>query len=373
MNILVVNWRCIKNPEMGGAEIHLHEIFKRIVKMGHDVTLVAHKFSGAPDKETIDGIKIIRYGNKFLFNHQFKIFYKSVLSKQNFDIIVDDISKIPLNISQYSKEPVVGILHHIHGNSLYKEIPFPLAYYIINQEKKIPRNYSNSKIFTVSNSTSSELVKLGFEKNKIDILYNAVDHNLFKNTKIEKSKSPLFTYIGRIKNYKNIDQIIRAVKIIKQDIPAIKFIIGGRGDYLDKLKELIKKENLEKNIEFAGFLTEKEKAELLGKAWLFVTMAEKEGWGITVIESNAMKTPTIGSNVPGLRDSIRDGETGYLVELENIEQLALKIKDTITNKEVLNKLSENAYKWSQNFSWERSATHFIKRVTEWYPQLKTKI
>ena len=67
MNILVVNWRCIKNPEMGGAEVHLHEIFKRIVKMGHHVTLVAHKFANALNEEIVDGIKIIRIGNKYLF------------------------------------------------------------------------------------------------------------------------------------------------------------------------------------------------------------------------------------------------------------------------------------------------------------------
>jgi glycosyltransferase involved in cell wall biosynthesis len=370
LKILVVNWRCIKNPEMGGAEIHLHEIFRRIVKMGHDVTLVAHKFSGAPNQEIIDGIKIIRNGNKFLFNHQFKNFYKSELSKNKFDLIVDDISKIPLNISKYVKEPVVGILHHIHGNSLYKEIPFPLAFYIINQEKKIPQNYSNSKIFTVSKSTSNELIKLGYPNANLDILYNAIDQDLFKNTIINKSELPLITYVGRIKNYKNIDQVIKAVKILKREIPEIKLVIGGKGDNSEKLKELVKQENLENNVEFTGFLTEMAKAELLGKAWLFVTMAEKEGWGITVIEANAMKTPTIGSDVPGLRDSIKNGETGYLVELGNINELALKITEVISSKSILERLSENAYNWSNNFSWEKSAEHFIEKVVEWYPQLK---
>ena len=86
MNFLVVNWRCIKNPEMGGAEIHLHEIFRRIVKMGHSVTLVAHNYKGGLKEEEIDGIKIIRKGNKYLFDHQFRRYYKTELINQNFDL-----------------------------------------------------------------------------------------------------------------------------------------------------------------------------------------------------------------------------------------------------------------------------------------------
>lgn len=373
MKILLINWRCVKNPEMGGAEVHLHEIFRRLVKKGHQVTLVAHKFPGSLDEEIIDGIKILRHGNKFLFDHQFKSFYKSKLKNLDFDLIVDDISKIPLNTPSYIDKPVVGIIHHIHGNSLYKEIPFPLAYYIIKKEHQIPKYYNNANIFTVSESTKNELVKLGFDRSKTGILYNAIDHNLFDKVTVEKSKTPLITYVGRIKNYKNIDKIIDAISILKNDITDIKLIIGGKGDYLDNLKDYVIKLKLEKNVEFAGFLSEEEKAELLGKSLLFVTMAEKEGWGITVIEANSMKTPAIGSDVPGLRDSIQNGKTGYLVPLGNSVKLAEKIKLLINDKSELEKLSRNAYKWSKNFSWDNSANHFLEKVVEWYPQLKSKI
>ena len=76
MKILAANWRCIKNPEMGGAEIHFHEIFKLIVEMGHEVTLVVHSFPNAKKEETVDGIKIYRVGHKFIFKYAFRWFYK---------------------------------------------------------------------------------------------------------------------------------------------------------------------------------------------------------------------------------------------------------------------------------------------------------
>lgn len=356
---------------MGGAEVHLHEIFRRVAKMGNSVTLVAHKFPGSENEEIIDGIKLIRIGNKYLFDKQFRRYYKSFLVNEDYDIIVDDISKIPLNIPAYTDKPVVGILHHIHGNSLYKEIPSPLAYYIISRERQIPKFYKNSGIFTVSESTTSELVNLGFDKNKTAILYNGIDQNLFKQISVTKSEEPLITYVGRIKNYKNINKIIDAIDLLKNDIPNIKLIIGGKGDYSDKLKEKVSRLKLKKYVVFKGFLSEKEKAELLAKAWLFVTMAEKEGWGITVIEAASVKTPAIGSDVPGLRDSIKNNETGFLVPLGNSSVLSEKIKEILSDKLELKKLSDNAFEWSKNYTWDKSAKFFMEKVTEWYPQLKT--
>jgi len=358
---------------MGGAEVHLHEIFRRIVKMGHKVTLIAHKFPGGENEEIIDGIKILRFGNKYLFNNQFKRFYNKNLIGNNYDLIVDDISKIPLNIPSYADTPIVGILHHIHGSSLYKEIPFPLAYYIIQKERSIPKYYRNTPIFVVSDSTKMELVNLGFDRNITGLLYNAIDENIFKGSGIKKSETPLITYVGRIKKYKNIEKLIEAVSILKNGIPEIKLIIGGKGDNISNLQEYVKTNGLSKYVEFTGFLTEEEKAELLARAWIFVTMAEKEGWGITVIEANAAGTPAIGSDVPGLRDSIKNGETGYLVPLNDSVKLAETIANLVHNREKLKEMSSNAVKWSKNFSWDKSAEYFLTKVIEWYPSLNSKI
>jgi glycosyltransferase involved in cell wall biosynthesis len=366
MNILAVNWRCIKNPEMGGSEIHFHEIFKRIVNRGHKVTLVAHQFSKAPKKETIDGIDIIRIGNKFLFNHQFKLYYKKVLSFESYDLVVDDISKIPLFTPRYIKKPIVGIVHHIHGISLYKEIAAPLAFYIIRQEKRIPKYYYNTPIFSVSESTKKELIELGQPERKIDILYNAIDQELFRNTTGIKEKTPLIVYVGRIKKYKNLENIIDAVEILKEKISNLKFVIAGSGSNLKDLENYVKFKKMQSWIEFRGYITEIEKAELLGAAWLFITTPIKEGWGITVIEANAMGTPVIGSDVPGLRDSIKNNVTGVLTPPNSPVLLAQEIYSLITDKEKLNRFSEAALIWSKQFNWEYSSDHFLKKINDWY-------
>ena len=372
MRILLINWRCIKNPEAGGAEVHLHEIFRRIASKGHEVTLLAHKFKGAPETETIDGIKIIRVGSRHFFDKQVKIYYKYKLDESKFDLVVDDISKIPIGSPKFVRLPLVGIIHHIHGNSLFKELPAPLAKYIIAKEKQLPFVYGNTPVFSVSPSTRQELIELGMPPERIDLLYNAIDHELYKSVSTEKSPKPVITYIGRIKKYKQIEKVLDALPLLLAEFPELEFRIGGKGDYLPALKNYVKRKGLEKNVRFLGYLSEEEKARELGKAWVFVTLAMKEGWGITVIEANAMGTPVVGSNVQGLRDSIRNLETGFLVDMDNRVKVAEKIGLLLRDEKLRSELSENAIRWANKFTWENSADHFLEKVFEWFPKLASE-
>ena len=363
MKILVVNWRCIKNPEAGGAEIHMHEIFRRIASMGHDVTLVAHAYKGAPKEEVIDGIKTIRIGNRYLFHYAFKRYYKKHLAGK-FDIVVDDISKIPLFTPQYVREPLVGISLHIHGKTLYKELPKPVADYIINRELKIPEVYKGKLIFADSPSARDELIRMGHAADRTALLFAGIDHELFRNNTEVKTAYPLISYIGRLKRYKQVDLIVKAMPMILKEFPDAMLEIGGKGDDLPNIEAAVKEANVEKNVRFLGFLSEEEKAKAMARATVTATMAEKEGWGITVIESNAAGTPVVGSNVQGLRDSIVDGKTGLLAEPGSSADLANKIISLLKDRERLQRMEAEARAWAATFTWERSAGYFIERAKQ---------
>ena len=359
MKILVVNWRCIKNPEAGGAEVHMHEIFRRVAALGHTVDLVAHHYKGAPKKEKIDGINVTRIGNRYLFHFFFKWYYKKYLEGK-YDIVVDDISKIPLFTPEYVKEPLVGITLHIHGKTLYKELPRPIANYIIKRELKIPEVYKGILIFADSPSAADEIIRLGHPKERTALLYCGIDHELFQKNQEPKSSTPLISYIGRLKRYKQVDLIIKAMPEILQTCPETILEIGGRGDDLEYLQSVVSELGLEKNVRFLGFLSEEEKARGMSRAWLSATMAEKEGWGITVIESNAAGTPVLGSNVQGLRDSIVDGKTGVLVTPGDSADFAKKAIALIKDRAALEEMSLRAREWAATFTWERSAKEFLQ-------------
>lgn len=341
----------------------MHEIFRRVASMGHDVTLVAHAYKGAPKEEVIDGIKTIRIGNRYLFHYAFKRYYKKRLAGK-FDIVVDDISKIPLFTPQYVREPLVGISLHIHGKTLYKELPKLVADYIIKRELRIPEVYKGKLIFADSPSARDELIRMGHAADRTALLFAGIDHELFRNNTEVKTAYPLISYIGRLKRYKQVDLIVKAMPIIIREFPDAVLEIGGKGDDLPNIEAAVKEAGVGKNVRFLGFLSEEEKAKAMARATITATMAEKEGWGITVIESNAAGTPVVGSNVQGLRDSIVDGKTGLLAEPGSSADLAQKILSLLKDRERLQKMEAEARAWAATFTWERSAEYFLERAKQ---------
>lgn len=362
MKILAVNWRDIKNPEAGGAEIHLHEISKRLVAKGYEVFLISSKYGGCRNREIVDGIRIIRVGNKYLFNFAFMWYYLTKLGRVDFDVIIDDISKIPLCIPYYAKKPVVAVIHHIHGKSLFRELPFPIALYIYIMERLlIPIFYRSLTIVSVSKSTKEELIEIGLPSKNVRIINNGIENDLHPGM---KSDIPIILYFGRVKKYKRLDHLIKAFKFVKEKMSNVKLIIAGKGDSYTALKSLASYLKLD-SVEFFGEISEDEKIEILQEAWIFVAPSEKEGWGITVIEANACGTPCIAYDVPGLRDSIIDEETGILVRADgNVEDLADAILMVLEDDELREKLSKNAFVYAKRFSWDISAEMFERVLME---------
>jgi len=356
MDILVLNWRDIKNPEAGGAEVHLHEILRRIAMTHHEVVFVSSKFKNCKDYEVVDGLKVIRIGNKFFFNFSAFWYYMTKLRKEHFDIVIDGVSKIPLYTPLYIKKPLVAIIHHIHGKTLFKELPFLMGAYVYFSEKLIPFFYKHIPFITVSESTKKELIRMGIPKKNIKVIYNAFDHELHKLGK--KSEMPLVAYVGRIKKYKQLDLLIKAFRLVKKRLPKAELIVAGKGNCHKELKGLADK--LGMNLELHGEITDEEKVRILQSSWVFVTPSMKEGWGITVIEANACGTPAIAFNVPGLRDSIKNERTGLLVEYDNIKSLSEAIIDILENEHLRKKLSKNAFDYSKQFTWNESTLQVLR-------------
>ncbi len=365
MKILIFNWRDIKNPDAGGAEVHLHEIFKRIILKGHEVTLISSKFENCKDSEIIDGIKTIRIGNKFNFNITAPIYYIRKLRNQTFDIVIDDISKIPICSPIYINEPMIGIIHHIHGDTLFKELNFIMASYVWLSEKLLIPLYKNKNIVSVSDSTKKELIKMGMLEKNIAVIHNGNNH--FEQTESilssDKSKIPTIIYVGRVKMYKQLDHLIKTFSIVRNDIKNCKLIIAGKGKK-KYLKNIASDLGLNSSVEFYDELSENKKLELLRNAWIFVSPSMKEGWGITVIEANACGTPAIGYNVPGLKDSIIHGYNGLLVKDGDIVELAKTIINVLNDEKLRDKMSIDAIKWSKNFDWDKSTEEFEKIMIE---------
>ncbi|HTY58069.1 MAG TPA: glycosyltransferase family 4 protein [Bacteroidota bacterium] len=367
MNILVVNWQDRSNPLSGGAEVHFHEIFSRIVRRGHSVTLCCSTYPGAAPRETMDGISVIRTGRRELFNFVFPLVYATRLRGGGYDVVVEDLNKLPFFSPLFVRRPVAGIAHHLFGRSVFRETWILPASYVYLMERAALALYRKSVPFmVVSRSTQMEFLERGFDPGRLEVIHNCVDHDLYTPGTGGKNAAPLAVYFGRLKKYKSVDTFLRALPPVIARFPALKAVVAGEGDDTGRLTALAGELGLAGGVEFTGYITETRKVDLLRRAWFTVTTSMKEGWGLTVVESNACGTPSIAADVPGLRDAVREGETGLLYPYGDSPALARGMIRLIEDGDLRRRLGEGAIRWAATFNWDDAAEKtiaFLGRLT----------
>ena len=357
MKILWINHRDPKHPQAGGAEVRLYEIGRRLVKMGHEVTVLCEKVDGLPSEEVLEGIKIKRIGGKASMHLLAPLYVKK--HSHEYDVIIDDIAHaLPWYSPLVTRKPIVAQIHHVHQDVVYIELFKLLAWIVSRAEKTIAKVYKH--FIAVSQSTKEELVKrFGIDPDRIAVVPNGVD--LEKYRPGPKDPKPTMLWVGRIKKYKNLDHLLKAYKIVKQEVPDAQLIIIGTGDQEQAIKRLAKKLEL-RDVYFLGKVSEEEKIRWMQRAWIIVSTSMVEGWGMTITEAAACGTPAVAYNVPGLRDSVKDTETGILVEPGNIEQLAETLLLLLGDRKLRDELAENAYRYSQRYSWDRVTSEILKVI-----------
>jgi len=252
-------------------------------------------------------------------------------------------------------------MFHVHQEVFLRSLSKPLAKFAqVLENRLMPWAYRKTKFITISQSSKKEIQDLDLGKAGIEIIYSGIDLNNFKPA--IKSKNPLVIYVGRLQFYKSVNIFIEAAKKIVKEQKNVQFAIAGDGEEMLNLQKLVEKLNLKDKISFLGKISEEEKIRLYQKAWVFVNPSLKEGWGITSIEANACGTPVIASNVPGLRDSVRNPHTGFLVEYGKSEIFAHQIQKIIKNKNLRNIMKINSLNWAKQFDWKNSAEKSLNLI-----------
>lgn len=356
MRILVANWQDRLNPRAGGAEIHLHEVFGRLAARGHEVTLLVSGFAGAPTREVVDGMAVHRTGGRYSYNVRAPGYYRKHLRNPRFDVFVEDLNKVPLFAPWWVREPIALLVHHLFGTTAFQEAALPLATATWLLEKPLPAVYRHLPTMAVSRSTADDLVRRGFTAREIDVIPNGVDLGFYQpDASVQRFAEPTLLYLGRLKKYKRVDLIIDAFAQVRRNFPSARLIIAGKGDARPALEQQIGRLGLENAVQLTGFVTDLEKRDLFRRAWIHLLTSPKEGWGITNIEAAACGTPTIASDSPGLRDSVEDGRTGFLVPHGDVAALASRVEQVLGNIGLRRQLGEQALGFAQQFTWERAA------------------
>lgn len=357
LNILVFIWRDIRNPTAGGSEIFIHEVSKRWVKKGSKVTILTAGFKGCKPFETIDGVDIIRVGGAHTVYWKAKWYYQKHL-KGKFDTVIDVINTRPFETHSFvnSGEKIVALIYQLAREFWFYEMFFPvswLGYHIL--EPLWLKPYFDIPIITISESSKKSFEDFGFRN--VSVIPIGINTKPLPKVP-KKNKQPTLIALSRLTRAKRIDHAIQAFEIIKQTIPDAQFFIVGSGPARKSLEKMAGE-----GVHFFGKVSEREKSELLKSAHALLVPGLREGWCLVVTEANAVGTPAIGYDVPGLRDSIIHRKTGLLCE-DNPKALAHAAIEFLSSKTLQKTLSKNALESSRHFKWDTASKVFFQKLEQ---------
>lgn len=364
MRVLVLNWLDRQNPRAGGAELHLHETFGRLARKGWEVTLVCSGWPDAAPRADLDGIEVHRVGGRHSHLLLAAPYVRRALAGRGFDVVVEDLNKVPLFAPAWAPAPVLLLVHHLFGGTVFQEASLPLAAATWLLERPIPRAYDRVPVVAVSESTRADLVQRGIDGARIEVIPNGIDLARFTpGSEADRFPDPTLLYLGRLKRYKRVDLPLRAVALLRSRGMPVRLVAAGRGDHRAALEREARRLGLGPGaVEFPGFVSDEEKLELFRRSWIHVLTSPKEGWGIANLEAAACGTPTVASDAPGLRDSVRDGETGFLVPHGDVEALAARVALLVDDPGLRRRQSRAAREFALGYSWDSTATAMARAV-----------
>ncbi|MEO7084396.1 MAG: glycosyltransferase, partial [Gemmatimonadaceae bacterium] len=262
---------------------------------------------------------------------------------------------------RWGAKRVVALVPHLFGATAFQEFPAPLAAAVWLAERPLGRAYRNVPFQAISESTADDLAERHIPRGSVTVIYPGIDTVAYTPNPAERAAAPLFSYLGRLKKYKGVHLVIRAFDAMAVSEATLE--IAGAGDYRPELEALAKSLDLGERVRFLGRVSEAEKLSLLRRSWGLAFASPKEGWGITNLEAAACATPVVASNSPGIRESVRDGTTGFLVPHGDVNAMAAAMKRLAESRGLVASLGVAARTFAESFTWERAAAETAAHLT----------
>lgn len=360
----------------GGAEKRIYEISKRLVERRHEVHWYGIKWwSGdstieqngvflhgvcEPKELYVEGRRSIKeaiyFARKLLFP----------LTKEDFDVI--DCQAFPYfpcfsakicSCSSLKRTPLVITWHEVWDGYWYEYLGKKGVF-----GKWVERMTARltGKIIAVSERTKKDLERIGVGK-EIKVIPNGIDFGKIERIGASSEETDVI-FAGRLIKEKNVDVMVKAVNLVKREIPDVNSVIIGDGPEKSKLEKLVYELKLENNVEFTGFLEDYDEViSYMKSSRVFVLPSTREGFGIVVLEANACGLPVVTVNHRGNAacDFITNDENGYICELSE-DEVAAKILRGLNERENMGRKCIECAKW---YDWDRIVNSIEGFYKEW--------
>ncbi len=359
---------------MGGAEIYTHQMMKRSDLSRFRIIHFSPYFEGCEREEEIDGVLYIHRGGIFTVIREARNYYRK--NRSEIDFVVDQCNTHRFFTPFWvEKQKRIFFIHQLTREIWFRHMSFPFNLFGYLTESSLLKLSKKDNTITVSNSTKEDLLKLGFQKDKVFIVPEGIDFKHWgKEEFLPKEKVPTFIYVGRYAKYKGIDDTLEAFGLLKSEYPDARLLIIGKRneEYIKKsLIPICEKYSLQydnqSDVDFRGFVSDEEKLELMSRSHSLIFPSLREGWGLIITEAAAVGTPSIVYDSAGTRDAVDNGNAGYFCVQNSIDSIFRKMKSVIENKRDYEEIRWKAYNFSKNFHWDNTGkafTHFMESIME---------
>jgi glycosyltransferase involved in cell wall biosynthesis len=375
--VAVVNWRDPWHHLAGGSERYAWEFARAMVEAGADVEFWTARDEHQVAGEVRDGITIRRRGGTYGFYPSVWLWFMLARLRRRLDVVVDAENGIPVfaPLVVGRRTRVLLVMHHVHQEQFRTYFPRPVSDLGRFLEGWLmPRVYRHVRTIAVSSSTLTEMRRqLGWRR-PVEIVPNGADQAQEPDVDGAAASEPdRLLVLGRLATHKRIDAVVRAVAVLAEERPGLRLDVVGQGPERRRLVDLVGELGIGDRVALHGFLPEADKARLLTEARLHLCASDAEGWGQVVVESASYGLPTLARDVPGLRDSIRDGETGWLVAdpgrhdeplvdalVTGMRHALEELDDVVRRRE----MAAACRAWAERFTWAGMRSRVQTLVSE---------
>jgi glycosyltransferase involved in cell wall biosynthesis len=353
--VLVLNWRDVRHPHAGGAEQYIHQISRRWAAGGVHVSWLTARPSGQPAHETIDGIHVMRAGGDLTLYPRAAV--RLLRFRGDFNAIIDCQNGIPFFAPAFAGPdvPVVQVIHHVHQDQFATRFSPPMAAVGRLLEGRVARTvYGSRAVTAVSPSTRMELRRrLGFTGPIFVVPNGTIDVPTLSGP---RDPDPTLVVVTRLVQHKRVDLLLGEIASVARRVPLLRVEIVGDGPERQRLQGLVVDLGLQRTVTMHGYLPDPARDALLQRAWLTTSTSAAEGWGCSIVEAAAWGVPCVALHVPGVRDSVVDGVTGWLVErpAEFRDVLVAALRE-LAEEDRAREIVAACQAWARCFSWDRSA------------------
>lgn len=381
MRILMLSWEYPPRV-VGGIARVVHDLSHRLIKDGHDVTVVTYRDGNVPYFEDDNGVQVYRVDNfmiqpnnfiDWVMQLNFNMIAKTgeIIAKEgNFDIIhAHDwlVAYAAKTLKNSYNTPIVSTIHATEAgrNSGIRE---PQQKYINDTEWML--TYESSEVIVNSNYMKNELQRLfGLPFEKINVVPNGVSPSNFTvserdydfRRKYAMDNEKIILFMGRLVYEKGIQHLIGAMPKILNNYHDAKLIVAGKGGMLGELQNEVNSLGLGNKVYFTGQLSPKQVQKMYKCADIAVFPSTYEPFGIVAIEAMLSGVPTVVTDIGGLNEIVEHGVTGMKSYAGNSNSLADSILALLFDHKLCDTVVKNAkQEVKTKYNWTKIAqdTHF---------------